>query len=170
MTKWKAAPVYSRHEVSDDGQVARIDIHGRSPNLSRIKHAQKRNGYLAIKFHVYVHRLVWEAFNGTIPSGKEINHIDGNRANNRLSNLQLVTRSENMRHCHRVLSPSLNRVSGIKHHKAKLTPDDVMNILVLRQSGLSLKKIAQRYNVSDTAILLIFKGKNWRHVTGIKTP
>ena len=42
-----------------------------------------------------VHRLVWEAFNGTIPEGYEINHLDERTINNELSNLNLVTHREN---------------------------------------------------------------------------
>lgn len=45
-----------------------------------------------------VHRLVMEAFCGKRPVGKEINHIDGNRLNNRLENLEYVTHTENMKH------------------------------------------------------------------------
>lgn len=43
-----------------------------------------------------VHRLVWEAFNGTIPEGYEINHIDENPINNLLSNLSLITHRDNI--------------------------------------------------------------------------
>jgi len=39
--------------------------------------------------------LVWEAFNGKIPAGLEIDHIDRDKHNNTLSNLRLVTHSEN---------------------------------------------------------------------------
>lgn len=42
-----------------------------------------------------VHRLVWEAFNGQIPEGYEINHLDERPVNNRLENLNLVTHKEN---------------------------------------------------------------------------
>lgn len=45
----------------------------------------------------YVHRLVWETFKGKIPKGYEINHKDHNKANNDLSNLELVTHSENVK-------------------------------------------------------------------------
>lgn len=45
--------------------------------------------------HYSVHRMVWESFNGPIPAGYEINHIDGNTHNNSLSNLELVTHKEN---------------------------------------------------------------------------
>lgn len=60
-------------------------------------------GYYQIKLRknkcrkaLYVHRLVWEVFKGEIPMGFEINHIDHNKANNALSNLELVSHSENI--------------------------------------------------------------------------
>ena len=42
------------------------------------------------------HRLIWETFNGKIKSGLEVDHIDGNKHNNKLKNLRVVTHSENM--------------------------------------------------------------------------
>lgn len=42
-----------------------------------------------------LHRLVWETFNGEIPEGMQIDHIDGNPENNRLDNLRCVTAKEN---------------------------------------------------------------------------
>lgn len=46
--------------------------------------------------HYLVHRLVWLAFNGDIPQGLVVNHIDENRQNNFLGNLNLLTDSENI--------------------------------------------------------------------------
>lgn len=46
---------------------------------------------------ILVHRLVWLAFNGEIPQGLEIDHIDQNKHNNRLDNLQVATHSENVK-------------------------------------------------------------------------
>lgn len=61
-------------------------------------------GYYQIKFSnkgkskaEYVHRLVWQAFNGEIPEGYEVDHDDENKANNALSNLNLKTRYDNMK-------------------------------------------------------------------------
>lgn len=45
--------------------------------------------------HFSVHRIVWESFNGEIPKGYEIDHIDGNPHNNSLNNLQLTTHKNN---------------------------------------------------------------------------
>ena len=66
------------------------------------------NGYFYITLsqiglpwkHYYVHRLVHESFHGPITEGYEINHIDSNRQNNCLNNLELVTHSENVQHSH----------------------------------------------------------------------
>ena len=43
-----------------------------------------------------IHRLIWETFNGQIPEGYELNHLDEIPSNNRLSNLSLVTHKENI--------------------------------------------------------------------------
>lgn len=47
-----------------------------------------------------VHRLVYEAFKGTIPDGYIVNHIDEDRGNNTLSNLEIITNSQNIKHFH----------------------------------------------------------------------
>lgn len=59
-----------------------------------------RNGYLRVSLNgkMYsVHRLVYETYVGEIPEKMVIDHIDGNRANNNLSNLQLTTQSKNVK-------------------------------------------------------------------------
>ena len=45
----------------------------------------------------YVHRLVWEEANGPVPEGMTIDHINGDRFDNDLSNLRVVTQQENMK-------------------------------------------------------------------------
>ena len=49
----------------------------------------------SIKKNYRVHRLVWEAFNGQIPEGLQVNHINEVKTDNRLSNLNLMTAKEN---------------------------------------------------------------------------
>ncbi|CAH3143934.1 unnamed protein product, partial [Porites lobata] len=43
----------------------------------------------------FVHHFVWECFNGIIPENKVIDHINNNKQDNRLCNLQLMTQQEN---------------------------------------------------------------------------
>lgn len=55
-----------------------------------------KSGYVICKSNL-LHRIIWETFNGEIPQGKEIDHIDCNKQNNALSNLRLITHSENVK-------------------------------------------------------------------------
>jgi hypothetical protein len=48
--------------------------------------------------HRPIHRVLWEAFNGRIPKGLEVNHINLNRQDNRLKNLEIVTHQQNIKH------------------------------------------------------------------------
>ena len=50
--------------------------------------------------HYFVHRFIYECFKGTIPVDKQVDHIDNHKENNSISNLQLLTPSENTRKSH----------------------------------------------------------------------
>ena len=67
--------------------------------------------------HFCVHRLVWESFVGEIPQGKEINHIDGQRNNNNIANLELVTHKENIKHSINILR---HKIGGKNPFKQKV--------------------------------------------------
>lgn len=73
--------------------------------LKKLKPQDNRTGYLKLTLKVngksvkeYVHRLVLLAWRGPFPAGKETNHIDMNTHNNKLENLEFVTRAENILH------------------------------------------------------------------------
>lgn len=108
----------------------------------------------------YIHRLVANAFiknNNDLPT---VNHIDGIKTNNIISNLEWMSFSDNNKHAH---STGLNIVKkGEEHHKSKLKKVDVMFIF---NSKLSLRVLAKKYNVSKTSIQDIKNGKNWSHLT-----
>lgn len=64
-----------------------------------VKFYKKREGYYKADFvkfgkTVYMHRYVWEYSNGEIPDGHHVHHIDGDKANNALSNLELISSSD----------------------------------------------------------------------------
>ena len=73
----------------------------------RILKLNKREGYLYFGLHInntqknyLVHRFVYETFKGEIPSDKQVDHVDNCKENNSISNLQLLTPSENTRKNH----------------------------------------------------------------------
>lgn len=89
----KFSAKYNRY-VSKDGIIYRL----KNGILELCKISCNNYGYLlcTVNSHtVYVHRMVYETFNGEIPEGYEIDHINFVRDDNRLSNLQLLTRIEN---------------------------------------------------------------------------
>ena len=95
----------NRYWISDLGKVYYNTKCWRNPKaeLKELVPSYNPSGYLYYKLSVgkckydYLrgHRIVWEAFNGKIPAGLEIDHIDRDKHNNTLSNLRLVTHSEN---------------------------------------------------------------------------
>ena len=71
-------------------------------------------GYLSVRLgskgrEAGVHRLVAETFLKRGSGENEVNHIDGDKANNRVDNLEWVTRKENMRHCRVILKKQTGR-------------------------------------------------------------
>ena len=103
---WKDIPNYEGlYQASNLGRVKsleRLDAIGRKVNEKILKSARDRYGYYRIQLWkqsigkaYQVHRLVWSAFNGPIPEGMQVNHIDEKPSNNSLSNLNLMTPKEN---------------------------------------------------------------------------
>ncbi len=110
-----------------------------------------------------VHRLICEAFYGK--SEKHVNHIDGNKTNNRVDNLEYCTPQENTMHSIQSLG---NLVHGEHNGYSKLTDDKVREIYlsyVPRSHEYGLMGLAEKYGVDYTTIHLIVKRKMWTHVT-----
>lgn len=96
---WKDAQGFDGHyQASSKG-----DIRSRNKVLKQRNHKNGSVVYKTVSFSVngvvtdhYVHRVVWEAFNGPIPEGMQIGHIDENPGNNAIDNLMLCTQQENL--------------------------------------------------------------------------
>lgn len=108
-----------------------------------------------------VHRLVYMTFVGDIPKDKQINHIDGNKINNSLDNLEVCTAKENTIHAWR--TGLCKKQIGEKNSCSKLTNKKVKMIkkLAKTKSQYELSKI---FNCHQTNIHYILIGKTWNHV------
>lgn len=95
---YKVHPVYDLYAADDNGNVInivkKVPIEGCKVNSGYISISVRKHGDKGQK-NVRVHRFVWECFNGLIPDGKVIDHINNIKDDNKLSNLQLMTQQEN---------------------------------------------------------------------------
>lgn len=157
------------YEISNHGRARRANA-GRGATVGEIMRGSKnKKGYLQFVFYikgspklVLSHRAVVEAFISKIPKNKEVNHIDGNKLNNHVSNLEIVTHSENVRHAHR--TGLINPARGIKVKNSKITEDDAIQIRKLYLSGKFQKDIADKFNISRPSVSNIINQKTWKHV------
>jgi hypothetical protein len=108
-----------------------------------------------------VHRLVAKAFIPNPCNLPMVNHIDGDKTNNMVCNLEWSTSSRNNQHA---FDTGL-RKSGENHHKAKLSEQDVRDIQVMLSEGMPQRAIAKYFPVGRTTIAKIAKGQIWRHLT-----
>ncbi len=117
------------------------------------------------KIYFLAHRVIATKYIPTIEGKDYINHIDGNKQNNEISNLEWCTMKENIRHARDTnlfREEHIPHNFGEDHYKSRLKECDVIAILKLRNK--SSQEIAEKYNVSKSAIDHIFRGRSWTHL------
>lgn len=143
-----------------------------------IKTYKSSNGYLITSLKKYgkwyinvVHRLVAEAFIGERPKNHDINHIDGNKLNNKANNLEYCTRKENIHHAMKLgLYPKGLRngaytkperlARGDRHGNTKLPDVDLPKVFELRKLGLKQREIAALLGISRSNVAMILTKKS----------
>lgn len=166
MEVWRPITDFVGHyDVSDAGRVRSIKrrtivLAPRYDRWGYIKAALFKDGAYHPKL---VHRLVAAEFMEPAPSAMhEINHIDGDKANNRADNLEWCTRSENGLHAYRN-GLSVSR-KGSAHGCSKLTESQIAEIKSLLGQGVRQRDIAARFGVGQPQIHRIATGKRWAHL------
>lgn len=99
---WKPVSGYEGlYEVSNYGNVKSVNFN-RTGKENLLKQHILKDGYVQVEFRkdrkrkcFKIHRLVWTAFNGQIPEDMQVNHINEDKTDNRLSNLNLMSLVEN---------------------------------------------------------------------------
>lgn len=161
---WKTYPKNNRHEVSNMGNVRQANK--KSAALSQIDNGR---GYLyistsnkGIRKKLYIHRMVLETFIGDSSVGMECNHINGIKGDNRLKNLEWITRKQNIRHA---IKTGLMNNNGERNPYSKLTNKDIKEIRKLRDTGSTLREISNLYHISISTVSRIYRLEGWKHIT-----
>lgn len=156
------------YQISNDGHIESC----RQGRWKRMCFTLTRDGYLRVSLRLdggrktyCVHRLVAEAFIGPAPDNYETNHLDGNKLNNAVENLEWVTHTENLAHAERL--GLMNRACGAKNGNSKLTVKQVQVIRHTYAQGKKTQaKIATMFGVSQAHVSEIVHCRVWRHIQG----
>lgn len=159
MRKAPITGLEGKYEIWEDGTVYSFRVwRPLSPGFAR--------GYPYVSLqgkNCYIHRLVAEHFIPNPRNLEEVDHVNGNRGDHRIDNLQWVSHSENMERAY-----ERRKMSGAKHHSAKLTDWHVVNIRTLKYAcGMTIQQITDAYKRAGLpvgSIPEILIGKIWRHV------
>lgn len=180
---WLKTYLSDTYEVSNKGRVRSIERYTTDRNGRRTFQAGRiliphpgRAGYLAVnimthnkkgeiinKVTMRVHRLVAIAFIHNPENKPEVNHINANKNDNSVANLQWHTRIENMKHCNDLNLIPPNK-KGEESTSSKLKNEDVLEIRRLRLDGQTLTSIAKKYNISISNVFDIYKRNIWKHI------
>jgi len=164
--EWRPVVGYEGwYDVSNLGRVRRAKPGPRTYAGRKLKGSQNQYGYIRVslckdgrKVYRSIHQLVVMAFLGPYPDGKQVNHIDGDKTNNRIDNLEYVTSSENSLHSFALGLQAPLR--GEQNAQSKLTEDNVHEIRQLLGKE-SKAAIARHFDVSRATIRQIAYGNNW---------
>ena len=153
--EWKAVVGYEgAYEVSTLGRVRSfrrerpqngwLPERIMSPMVKKDGYCQihlQRNGAVSRR---YIHRLVVEAFCGKIPEDRQVNHVDGDKSNNKIANLEIVSAAENIQHA---IRSGLKRVSGEGSPTCRLRSSEVWLIRKLKACGIRSKFVAAMFKI-----------------------
>jgi hypothetical protein len=180
MEIWKSIPGHPFYEASSEGRIRSIDRlvtqtcrWGRGKHITYFKKgfmlkplqgSHKYQWCCLNEKRYYWHRVICRTFHGDSPSKKhQVNHIDGNKINNRPENLEWVTSKENGRHASAIgLVPrGENKASTILSNKQVV---EIKKILQSRERKKRpyFRDIAKQYSVSIKYIEAIAYGNRWK--------
>ena len=160
MRRWRDTEYF----VTEDGDVYR---NGRKlkPNLKKGYYNLTPSVYGKILYKT-IHRMVAEVYIPNPFNKPQINHIDGNKINNHISNLEWVNASENQLHRFYKLGKGI----GESNYISKLTEENVKFIrenYIPRHKEFSQGALARRFGVNQKTIWCVIHSLSWTEKLGV---
>ena len=158
--------------ASSDGHVFSTKNIGRGKYHQEITQRENQDGYMCItvgknnnRRTERVHRIVAKAFIPNPDNLPEVDHIDNNKKNNDVSNLQWISGFDNKSKI--PFHTRSHSHSGELNGRAILSKQDVINIRNLFASGVSQYQIAKQYKCGWSTIHNIVTGNTWKGIADI---
>lgn len=108
-----------------------------------------------------VHRLVAQTFIPNPDNLEIVNHIDSNKTNNNISNLEWCSEMDNRLHARKIFNDT---AYGEECNLSKLTETQVKEIRTNGKMGMTNEQIGKLYNVSHETIRNVLNGNSWKHI------
>lgn len=163
--RWASVPSHPEYLVSTDGEV----FSTYAKRILKPSRNQSGTGYFMVFLNgepMTNHRAVASAFIGPLRKGFEVNHKNGIKTDNRLENLEVITKAENAKHSQRVLgNPPPPHKRGTDHWKARLSERDVLEIRRLYAAGETQMNLAATFGVKQAHVSRIVHRQTWKHIT-----
>lgn len=110
----------------------------------------------------YAHRLVAQAYIPNPENKPQVNHINGDKKDNRVENLEWSTKIENQRHAY---ATGLNTgIKGSKSHLSKMADNTINLIRLLYGLGFKQRELAEMAGCSISQVSRIVTRQNWGHI------
>lgn len=151
------------YQVSSKGRV-RNTLTGKilKSRVKKTGYVELQLGYSHNRKFFLVHRLVAKAFVENKCNKREVNHIDNNRTNNDVENLEWVTASENS--IHRINTGNCKDIRGSENHMAKIDESLARHIKYDFDKSVKHTSIAKEYNLSPNLVGRIRRNECWSHI------
>lgn len=147
------------------------DIYSTLRKVGKFHNAKinSKGGYIQIPLHKngirknhLLHRLVAKTFIPNPENKPEVNHINGDKKNNSVYNLEWITKSENQKHAYK--TGLQRRISGENSKSSKFKEYQIIDIKNKIKQGVKIKDLAIEYNVNRATISRINKGITWKGI------
>ena len=171
---WKG--IVTDYEISDTGEVkslktnkllSQINAKGyRKVTLSIYDPAHPNQTKQEREKKIFVHRLVAETFIPNPENKPMVNHIDGNKANNNVSNLEWCTQKENMIHAFKYLDIGRRDQYGEKNSSSIYKESQIHELCKLIEGGITnIKQLHEMTGIGEGTIIAVKNGDQWTEIS-----